>query len=97
MDANVDVRNEAYPEAVGQLHWIASQSRPDLCFDVLDLATVCEVSDIKLKSKINKDVRKARNNQYKILYPSLESSNFSFSAMHHMQTRQIDTKVLAEI
>ena len=74
VDSNVDVRNEGYPEAVGQLHWIASQSRPDLCFDVLDLATVCDVSDMKLKSKINKVVRKAKNNQYKILYPSLESS-----------------------
>ena len=39
---------------MGQLRWIASQSRPDLCFDVLDLATICDVSDMKLKSKINK-------------------------------------------
>ena len=74
VDTNVNVRNEAYPEAVGQLHWIASQSRPDLCFDVLDLATVCDLSDLKLKTKINKVVRKAKNNQYKLIYPSLESS-----------------------
>ena len=65
------MRNEAYPEAVGQLYWIASQSRPDLCFDVVDLATVCDVSDMKLKSKVKKVVRKAKNNQCKILYPSL--------------------------
>ena len=68
-----DVKNDIYPEIVGQLHWIASQSRPDLCFDVLDLSTLCDLSESKLRSKINKVVRKAKYNQYKIMFPCLEN------------------------
>jgi transposase InsO family protein len=68
-----DVKNNIYPEIVGQLHWIATQSRPDLSFDVLDLATYCDLGDPKLRSKINKVVRKALCNQYKIVFSSLGS------------------------
>ncbi|CAC5379706.1 unnamed protein product [Mytilus coruscus] len=39
-----EVKNGIYPEIVGQLHWIAIQSRPDLCFDVLDLSTLGELN-----------------------------------------------------
>lgn len=69
-----DIQNDLYPEIIGQLHWIATQSRPDLCYDVLDLATSCNLSDTKLRSKVNKVVRKAKYNQYKIVFPYLESS-----------------------
>lgn len=72
LDFKTDINN-FYPEIVGQLHWIATQSRPDMCFDVLDLSTNSELSDSKLKSKINKAVRKAKNNQYKIVFPCLDS------------------------
>ena len=68
-----DVMNDIYPEIVGQLHWIATQSRPDLCFDVLDLSTLCDLSESKLRSEINKVVRKAKYNQYKIVFPCLET------------------------
>ncbi|KAG1681910.1 Retrovirus-related Pol polyprotein from transposon RE2 [Nymphon striatum] len=68
-----DVKNGIYPEIVGQLHWIATQSRPDLCFDVLDLSTLGELSETKLQSKLNKVIRKAKNNLYRIKYPSLGS------------------------
>ena len=62
------IKNDIYPEIIGQLHWIATQSRPDLCYDVLDLATSSDLSDSKLRSKINKVVRKAKFNQYKIVF-----------------------------
>ena len=68
-----DVKNDIYPELTGQLHWIATQSRPDLSFDVLDLSTYTDWSDSKLLSKINKVIRKAKNNQYRVAFPSLES------------------------
>lgn len=77
IDRSVDSRslkNDIYPEIVGQLHWMAKQSRPDLYFDVLDLATISELSDSKLRSKINKVVRKAKYNQYKIVFPCLGTS-----------------------
>ena len=62
-----DVKNYIYPEIVGHLHWIAT--RPDLCFDVLDLSTLCDLRESKLRSKINKVVRKAKYNHYKIVFP----------------------------
>ena len=67
-----DVKNDIYPEIVGQLHWIATQSRPDLCFDVLDLSTLFDLKESKLRSKMNKVARKAKYNQYKIVFPCLE-------------------------
>ncbi|VDI35393.1 Hypothetical predicted protein [Mytilus galloprovincialis] len=49
------------------------QSRPDLCFDVLDLSTSVQLSEAKTQSKLNKVIRKAKNNSYRIKYPNLES------------------------
>ncbi|CAC5411359.1 unnamed protein product [Mytilus coruscus] len=57
-----------YPEIVGQLHWIATQSRPD----VLDLSTSIQLSEAKTQSKLNKVIRKAKNNSYRNKYPNLE-------------------------
>ncbi|CAC5359188.1 unnamed protein product [Mytilus coruscus] len=54
------------------LHWIVTQSRPDLCFDVLDLSTSIQLSEAKTQSKLNKVIRKAKNNSYRIQYPNLE-------------------------
>lgn len=77
VESNVDsdlLRDTIYPGIVGQLHWLATQSRPDLSFDVLDLATLCDQSSSKLRSKINKAVRKAKYNQYRMSFPCLGSS-----------------------
>ena len=77
IESHVDaeqLRDSIYPEIVGQLHWLATQSRPDLSFDVLDLATLCDLSSSKLRSKLNKAVRKAKYNQYRMVFPCLESS-----------------------
>ena len=59
-----NMNNQIYPEAVGQLHWIATQTRPDICFDVLDLATASHLCDSKLQSKVNKVIRKSKSIQY---------------------------------
>ncbi|CAC5414014.1 unnamed protein product [Mytilus coruscus] len=67
-----DIKNGIYPEIVGQLHWTATQSRPDLCFDVLDLSTSIQLSEAKTQSKLNKVIRKAKNNSYRNKYPNLE-------------------------
>ncbi len=66
-------RCQNYQEVVGQLHWISTQSRPDLSFDVLDLSTVTQDCMSKQRSKINKVVRKAKNNEYRMVFPSLHS------------------------
>ena len=41
--ASANIREGLYAELVGQLHWIASQSRPDVSFDVLELYTLTDV------------------------------------------------------
>ena len=67
------MNDQIYPEAVGQLHWIATQTRPDICYDVLDLATASHLYASKLQSKVNKVIRKSKNIQYKLAFPSLGS------------------------
>lgn len=68
-----NMKDQIYPEAVGQLHWIATQTRPDICFDVLDLATASHLCDSKLQSKVNKVIRKSKSIQYKLAFPSVGS------------------------
>ena len=67
------MNDQIYPEAVGQLHWIATQTRPDICYDVLDLATASHLCVSKLQSKVNKVIRKSKSIQYKLAFPSLGS------------------------
>ena len=67
------MNDQIYPEAVGQLHWIATQTRPDICYDVLDLATASHLCASKLQSKVNKVIRKSKSIQYKLAFPSLGS------------------------
>ena len=67
------MNDQTYPEAVGQLHWIATQTRPDICYDVLDLATASHLYASKLQSKVNKVIRKSKSIQYKLAFPSLGS------------------------
>ena len=46
-----------------------------MAFDVLDLATVTNLRDSRMLNKLNKTIRKAKNNNYEILFPCLESLN----------------------
>lgn len=44
-----------------------------MIFDVLDISTLSDVSVSNLQSKLNKVIRKTKNNPYKIMFPCLGS------------------------
>ncbi|CAL4230517.1 unnamed protein product [Meganyctiphanes norvegica] len=56
----------------GQLNWIASQSRPDLSFDVCDLS--CSIKDARIMDlqRAAKVVRKAKSSCVSLKFPSLD-------------------------
>ncbi|CAL4194516.1 unnamed protein product [Meganyctiphanes norvegica] len=56
----------------GQLNWIASQSRPDLSFDVSDLS--CSIKDARIMDlqRAAKVVRKAKSSCVSLKFPSLD-------------------------
>lgn len=59
----------------GQLNWVATQTRPDLSYDALELNTNMNNATVDQMLKANKAVRHARNVSGNILFPSLGSSS----------------------
>ena len=58
----------------GQLNWIASQSRPDLSFDVCDLS--CRIKNAKVADLLRamKVIRKAKASRVSLKFPDLDLS-----------------------
>ena len=54
---------------VGQLAWVASQSRPDIAFDVCQLSVGLKNASCKSVNRANKCVKKLKNNPYMLKYP----------------------------
>ena len=59
----------------GQLNWIATQTRPDLSFDVCELS--CSIKDAKICDLKNavKTIRKAKSERVLISFPTLDIKN----------------------
>ena len=60
-----------YRKIVGSLNWVATTSRPDLCFEVVELSTHFKNATVRDMLAANKAVRKLQTHDYKILFPSL--------------------------
>ena len=56
---------------VGQLLWVANQTRPDISFDVSSTAVSLKTSSLSEVVNINKIIRKVRNNSLPLQYFSL--------------------------
>ena len=56
---------------IGQLNWIANQSRPDLSFDVLQLGNRIKNAKVKDITLANKVLRKLKLHECKLLFPDL--------------------------
>ena len=57
--------------ALGRLNWLATQTRPDLCFEVSDLASSLKHSKVGIIAQINKTIRKAKKESSQIHIPKL--------------------------
>ena len=62
-----------YRSLVGQLNWIATQTRPDIAFDICDLSTAAHSAKVENVLKLNKVLRWAKEESLKIFFPKLAS------------------------
>ena len=63
--------------SIGQLNWLATQTRPDLSFDVCHLRTSLKNGTVELIIKTNKAIKKAKYNNVFLHYPILDLNNVS--------------------
>ena len=59
---------------VGQLNWTATQTRPDLSYEVLELSIMKNHPQVDHLLRASKAVRKLKREENSILYPRLRSS-----------------------
>ena len=62
--------------AIGQLNWVATQTRPDLSYDVLELSMITNRATVDHLLQANKVIRKLKSEALQIKFPRLgELSN----------------------
>ena len=66
-----DKELKEYRKIVGCLNWVATTSRPDLCFEVVSLSTQFRNATVADMIAANKAVRKVKAHDVKILFPNL--------------------------
>ena len=62
---------KAYRKIVRSINWVATTSRPDMCFEVVELSTHFKNATVRDLIAANKAVRRLQTRDYKILFPSL--------------------------
>ena len=58
--------------AIGKLNWLATQTRPDLSYDVCELGTNLKNGTVELLLKANKTIKKAKYNDVFLHFPVLD-------------------------
>ena len=61
--------------AIGKISWLATQTRPDLAYDVCELSTSLKHGTVDLLLKANKVMKKAKYNKVFLHFPPLDLSN----------------------
>jgi transposase InsO family protein len=69
-------------ETIGQANWVATQSRPDLSYDVLELSVAMKQPKVEHISQANKMVRKMKCDRCKVVFPRLGNVNNIRIAMY---------------
>ena len=62
-------------KVAGQLSWVASQTRPDLSFDALELNITKNKLTVEQVSRANKAIRMLKRSKTVLVYPRLGSFN----------------------
>ena len=66
--------------ALGKLNWLATQTRPDLSFEVSELTSALKDRKVQLIQQINKVIRKAKRESSQIAVPSMVDSSWELEA-----------------
>ena len=56
---------------IGQLNWLATQTRPDLSYDISDLSSTLKNKNVDCIKQVNKTVKKAKKEKSQIVIPDL--------------------------
>ena len=74
-DMLTDIETKNYRTLIGQLSWMACQTRPDLSFDLCELSSVANKAKLLDMIKANKVLSKAKRNHVKLYYQPTDISN----------------------
>ena len=68
--------NEKIPlrSAIGQLSWLANQTRPDIAYDVCQLSVRYNSATVSDILNANKTIKKVKNNDLELKFPKLKDS-----------------------
>ena len=67
-----DAGRKALRRAVGQSNWAARRSRPDVCFDLMELSMKFQKAQISELQRANKVIERLQSQQSAILFPRLK-------------------------
>ena len=68
---------EELRSVIGKLNWLATQTRPDLSYDVCELSTSLKNGTVGLLIKANKVIKKAKFNDVFLNFPVLDLNNIT--------------------
>ena len=68
-----DAEKTDYRSIVGQLNWVATQTRPDILFDVCDLSSRYKTAVVADLVRVNKVLTYLKHDQVKVKIPKLEN------------------------
>ena len=58
-------------QLIGQLNWLATQTRPDLSYDISELSSMLKQENVECLKQANRVVKKAKKEQFHINIPDL--------------------------
>ena len=88
-DDTNEMKQQQFKAAMGQINWSASQSRPDIAFDMLKMSMLVNKPKVMHLTKVNRLIKKLQQKQQMLVFPSLKSIKNCLMQMHHLQTYQM--------
>ena len=67
------VEKSEFRTLIGQLSWVATNSRPDIAYDVCELSTLLNEANVGDFMRLNKVISRVKNETVILQYPSLQN------------------------
>ena len=80
-------------QAVGRCRWICDQTRPDICYDNLELAIKQKNATYKEVKQVNNMIKRAKEDNYSIRYSKINSNKWILSMFVDASLRGLPEKI----